>query len=120
MLKASFARLLALGTLLFSTALFAHTGLQGSSPADGDELSQPPVELKLQFSGKVRLMRVSLEKTDRGEVKLAFMPGAVAERDISLPLPALEAGDYTVSWMAMGGDGHKMTGNLSFKIVAEK
>lgn len=120
MLKTSLARLLALGLLLFATAASAHTGLQTTSPADGAQLGQPPAELELHFSGKVRLMRVSLAEAERGEVKLAFMPGAVPEKDISLQLPALDAGDYIVSWVAMGGDGHKMSGDFSFQVLPGK
>ncbi|SDJ96909.1 copper resistance CopC family protein [Microbulbifer yueqingensis] len=120
MLTSTLARLLVPLILLFSATVSAHTGLQGSSPADGELLEQPPVELQLNFSGKVRLMRVSLAEAKRGKVKLAFMPGAVPEKNISLQLPALETGEYTVSWVAMGGDGHKMSGDFSFKVTAEK
>ncbi|WP_237055661.1 copper resistance CopC family protein [Microbulbifer sediminum] len=119
MLKLSLVRFLAMAGFIFSTTLAAHTGLQGSSPADGDQLSQPPASLQLNFSGEVRLMRVSLEEAKQGEVKLEFMPTAVAEKNISLPLPALADGEYTVSWMAMGGDGHKMSGQFSFEITTE-
>ncbi|SEA46542.1 copper resistance CopC family protein [Microbulbifer marinus] len=120
MLKTSLVKLLTLATLLFSTALSAHTDLQSSVPTDGAKLSESPAELQLHFSKAVRLMRVSLEESERGEVKLAFMPGAVPEKDISLALPALEAGEYTVSWTIMGSDGHKMSGNFSFQVAAGK
>lgn len=120
MLKTSLVKLLMFTTLLFSTALSAHTQLQSSVPADGAQLSQSPAELQLHFSKAVRLMRVSLAESERGQVKLAFMPGAAPEKDISLALPALEAGEYTVSWTIMGGDGHKMSGDFSFTVAAEK
>ncbi|WP_193161768.1 copper resistance CopC family protein [Microbulbifer hainanensis] len=120
MFKKSLIKILALSTLLFSAALSAHTHLESSAPADGAQLSQSPEALQLHFSKAVRLMHVSLEEKSAGQVKLAFMPGAVAEKDISLPLPALEAGEYTVSWVTLGGDGHKMSGKFSFKLSTEK
>lgn len=119
-LKQPLIRALALATLLFSGAAAAHPQLQRSVPADGERLRQSPAELQLHFSGEVRLLHMSLEETAAGQIKLAFMPGAVPARDISVPLPALEAGDYAVSWTAMGGDGRKMSGIFSFTVGEEK
>jgi len=120
MFKQSRIKLLALAALVLSAAVSAHTHLESTLPADGAQLSQSPEQLQLHFARAVRLMHISLEEKSAGQVKLAFTPGAVAEKDISLPLPALQAGEYTVSWSTMGGDGHKVSGNFSFVLGAEK
>ncbi|WP_346837542.1 copper resistance CopC family protein [Microbulbifer sp. SAOS-129_SWC] len=120
MFKQSLIKILALGTLIFSAAVSAHTHLESSTPADGAQLAQSPEQLQLHFAKAVRLMHVSLEEKSAGQVKLAFMPGAVAAKDISLPLPALQPGEYTVSWATMGGDGHKVSGTFSFVLGAGK
>lgn len=107
-------------TIMLSNQLSAHTKLADSVPKDGSVMSSSPKELKLIFSGNVKLMKVDLKTKDGDKVKLAFMLSSLSSETFSIPLTNLDNGHYVVHWIAMGKDSHKMTGSFSFKIQSEK
>ena len=43
----------------------------------------------------------------------------VAAQQVSVPLPQLTPGTYTVSWRAVSDDGHVMPGTLHFTLGAD-
>jgi copper transport protein len=104
--------------LAFSTAAFGHLALQSATPADGERLDRVPPVLELRFSEPIELplFRIGLAGP-LGEVLL----GDPAEFDdrhavrIAIPEP-LHPGTYTVSWQAVGRDGHPVRGQYSFSI----
>ncbi|HEX8782224.1 MAG TPA: copper resistance protein CopC, partial [Steroidobacteraceae bacterium] len=48
--------------------------------------------------------------------KLTPLPAEVAAR-ITVPLPKLSPGKYTLSWRVVGDDGHIVPGTLHFTVV---
>lgn len=103
--------------ILFSAWANAHVGLISSTPMDGEKLSESPVEISMNFSGKVRLAKVMLHSGDGKmhpiDFSMSMTPKSVYEITIKNDL---STGDYTVHWTAMGGDGHKISGDFSFKV----
>jgi copper resistance protein C len=107
---------LPLVALLFAGQVFAHVQLTAAVPADKAMLMQTPTTLSLTFSGKVRLTKVSLTGADDNSVEFGFTPSADAAGQFSWNLPVLNSGSYRVSWVALGADGHKMSGDYSFML----
>ena len=102
--------------LLFSTSVWAHTGIKSTSPENKAVLEQAPKELSLNFRGAVRLMKIGLLDTNQEAVKIEFKPSAAAAKSFTVALPELTVGKYNASWMVMGKDGHKMKGAFAFTV----
>ena len=90
--------------------------LLASDPIDGASLGQAPDALSLTFGHPVRISLVRLT-TFAGEViPVPLDPKAEMAAGIPVPLPPLSAGHYRIEWRAEGGDGHIMSGGLSFSV----
>lgn len=102
---------------LFSATVSAHVGLASSTPQDGAVLSESPTEITLNFSGEVRLAKVMLHSTDGKMHPLDFSMSMTPQATYEIGVKSdLAADDYTVYWTGMGDDGHKMSGEFSFKV----
>lgn len=101
--------------LLSAAAAHAHTGLKSSTPADGATIKVAPSELVLVFNGPVRLLRLELRRGER-VVPIGFRPSGEALASHAVAAPAAGAGRFTVSWAAMGADGHTLTGSFAFAV----
>ena len=104
--------------LTFSAGAFAHGNveLESSSPSDNTMLMNAPESLTLTYSKPLRLMKVSLKGNETGDIDFDFTPTSEQQATYSWQLPALKADSYTVEWIAMGGDGHKMKSTFSFMV----
>jgi methionine-rich copper-binding protein CopC len=93
-----------------------------STPADGQCVAQSPSELLLTFNRPVTLMTVALEPDELGDagkaVDTGFSGAGDAAKRYQLPLPLLPPGRYTLRWMALGADGHKVKGSFAFVVLA--
>jgi len=116
--------------LLLPMTAIAHSPLASSSPQNGEKLDMQPAEIIMVFKSPAKLIKVDLEKsadkqrksllgglfgTDDGEPVLlgtSFLL-KLGKRHV-IPLPTLEMGNYTVSWRAIGEDGHVIKGELTF------
>lgn len=107
-----------LAALSASSAL-AHAVVKQSVPAQGAILAAAPKEVRITFNEKVEKMFTAATLKNAagatvGTAKAALDPADPAT--LRLPLPALKAGKYSVHWSAVGGDGHRRTGELRFTI----
>ena len=116
--------------LIFPLTALAHSPLDSSFPQNGEKLDMQPTEIIMVFKSPAKLIKVDLEKssdkqrksllgglfgTDDGEPVLlgtSFLL-KLGKRHV-IPLPTLEMGNYTVSWRAIGEDGHVIKGELTF------
>jgi methionine-rich copper-binding protein CopC len=96
----------------------AHAHLLKSSPADNSVLTTPPSTLVLNFSEAARLTALSIQKGSESAQKLNPLPTTAAQQ-VSVSLPPLARGTYTVSWRALSGDGHMTSGALHFTLSAD-
>src|ERR1700693_6395144 len=83
----------------------AHAHLQKSSPADNSVITTPPSNLVLNFSETARLTALSIQKGSESPQKLKPLPTTAAQQ-ISVPLPQLTPGTYSVSWRVLSEYGH--------------
>ena len=100
--------------LLVATA-YAHAHLTAAVPAEGSA-GKAPQQIVLTFSEAARLTSMTLQREGEEPQKLTPLPTEMAAR-ITVPLPKLSPGKYTLSWRAAGDDGHIVPGALHFTVV---
>jgi len=100
---------------------FAHTSLAGSSPEDGDVLTEQPQHLHLTFSGELEssLHRVDLTGPDGAGVALGEAALDSNGRSLTTELPELPNGTYRVAYRVISADGHPIEGGFAFEVAVE-
>mgnify|MGYP002837296039 CR=1 FL=1 len=118
--------------LVLPIAANAHSPLASSSPQNGETLDEPPTEIFMEFKLPAKLIKVDLTKQsdkqgknllgrlfggDDGEsVPLGTSFLMIIDKRQVIPLPSLKDGRYSLTWRAMGQDGHVVKGELTFNI----
>ncbi|TXH79443.1 MAG: copper resistance protein CopC [Thiothrix sp.] len=102
--------------LLVSSTAFAHTDLKSSLPANNAMLDKAPTQLSLTFGAKVKLVALTLVNSKGGRVPLDFKPAKDMQTSFTQKLPVLAPEMYTVDWVTMGADAHKMKGQFGFMV----
>jgi len=102
--------------LLTATAVFAHSKMNATTPADGAILQSAPEALEFTFSDKLRLIKVELAHSS-GHMQALDLEQQTSFTDaFTLPLTGMGAGIYEVEWRGLGIDGHAMKGFFSFEV----
>ena len=96
----------------------AHVHLAASLPEDGAKVSASPKQLALRFTDEVRLVKLKVTGPKGNKVLMNFKASAQQDQIFSLTLPKMADGHYTVNWMVIGGDSHKVKGEFSFMVQA--
>ena len=100
--------------------VLAHAELVTSSPGSGEVVSDPPVELILVFSEPLTPRFSAVDVADSAGVPVVTDAGAVSPSDdhqLSVELPPLGKGVYTVTWRSLSAaDGHDASGFFSFGV----
>lgn len=102
--------------LLLSSALYGHTALTESMPADGAVLQEGPTALELTFSTDVQLLKLDIATAEGATLETDFKASATAAKTFSVTLPAMEPAAYAVEWTIVGADGHRVEGNFGFLV----
>ncbi len=117
--KMSLAVSLFVLTMLLAVAIaFAHAVPVQMSPAANSTVSAP-ASVIVHFSEALEPKFSTLTLTDAGNQTVSKEPSVVSKDDakvMTLPLPALEAGIYTVKWVSVAVDGHREQGNYKFTV----
>ena len=111
--------LMATALLTLSASVLAHTGIKSTYPANEQMLEAAPKQLTINFGAPVRLMKVILMDGDHKDLEIGFKPSAVANNSFKIAVHEIKVGEYMVSWVSMGKDGHKMKGDFSFMVHGE-
>lgn len=104
---------------LFSSSVSAHTGLESSSPADGDTIEEPIQDLSLTFETPIEQESSFTLKNESGDVPLQNVQVKDNVLSGSADEPLVN-GSYTVDWRIIGEDGHLMEGTYGFIVAAEQ
>jgi copper transport protein len=104
------------------TTSWGHASLAGSSPGNKEVLSQSPGHIHLTFSGKLQsetaLHTLQLQAPDGEDIPLKGMHLMNDSRVIMATVPALENGNYTVTYRVVSIDGHPISGQYTFEVAA--
>jgi methionine-rich copper-binding protein CopC len=107
--------LLGSALLLLVATAHAHAHLTAAVPADGSA-GKAPEHIVLSFSEAARITAMTLQRDGEQPRKLTALPAEKAAR-ITVPLPKLAPGRYTLSWRVVGEDSHVVPGTLHFTVV---
>ena len=117
-MKRNVAVLLAVAAFAAGSAL-AHSELATTVPANGTMIAEAPENVKLTFSEPVRLTALSIQKDGERKQSLGPLPSETLE-EFLVGLPAtIGDGHYVVTWRALSGDTHIMSGEFMFAVGAE-
>lgn len=110
---------LALALLFGAPVAHAHAFLEGASPAVGSSLPGAPSEVSLHFTEAVepRFSRIVLLDKQGGSIATGAIEAADGGRRLSVALPPLPPGAYTVIWHATSVDTHRTEGQFTFTVV---
>ncbi|QHW35230.1 copper resistance protein CopC/CopD [Paenibacillus rhizovicinus] len=107
-------------SMLFAgpSAAFAHAELEGATPEQNTKYEQSPKEVKLAFNEAIEAKVGSLEVLDDKSRRVTDAdPKTSADRkSITLALPKLGEGVYTVSYAIISADGHPVSGSYVFVV----
>ncbi|WP_052712280.1 copper resistance CopC family protein [Domibacillus indicus] len=104
---------------LFSSSVSAHTGLENSSPADGDTVTEEIQDISLTFETVIEEGSSFTLRDEAGEVSVENVK--VTENVLSgTAADPLENGSYTVDWKIIGEDGHLIEGTYGFTVAVEQ
>lgn len=97
----------------------AHALLVKSDPARRATLRHPPREVRLWFSERLEPAYAKLTVLDAADKPVTDADAVVSENDgklLTLRLPSLAAGTYTVKYKVLSVDGHANASQFSFTI----
>lgn len=107
-------------TLLFYLTLIqyahAHTGLENSSPQNGEVIKQELKEITLTFETKVEQGSTFELQNSAGE-PVTVENIALSENEMAGSITSpLKNGEYIVNWNIVGADGHPIDGQYTFSV----
>jgi methionine-rich copper-binding protein CopC len=109
--------ILAIVATFIGGAAFAHSEKEGTTPADGAELTETPEMIHMVFDDPTRVTMARLLNANGAEMPMERGTG----QDLSLEFHAepepLAPGRYTVEWRGLASDGHPMQGSFAFQIT---
>jgi methionine-rich copper-binding protein CopC len=108
-----------LSLLLLPTSGWSHAGLVKSVPARRAVLSQAPARVQLWFTERLeaRFCHVSVWNATEQQIDSADMRlGPDDPKLLSVGLPALAPGIYTVKYRVLSVDGHVVESQFSFTL----
>jgi methionine-rich copper-binding protein CopC len=110
-----------LATVLSSPMIAsAHSFPEKESPSAGQKIASPPSEVVIDFDAPIEKLFAKLEVTGADGQNLASGAPQVSDNGIrmSVKVPALKPGDYTVKWAVVGIDTHHTEGSYTFTVAS--
>lgn len=93
---------------------FAHTGLAGSEPAEGQVLTVAPQRITLTFTEAVQPGSALVAVRGAGGTPVSSGTAEVVGPVVTQPVTLTGNGSYLVAYRIVAGDGHPVTGELTF------
>lgn len=111
--------LIAAAAVLLPATAFAHAHYRASTPADGGTVAASPPELSITYTEGVEPRFSTIEVQDAAGKRVDKQDPHTAPADnkvLSVGLPALPPGAYTVTWHVTAVDTHKTEGTFKFTV----
>jgi copper resistance protein C len=105
--------------MLIPASSFAHAFLERANPPVGSETAASPSELAITFTEGVEPLFSTIEVHDANDAVLSTGKPHTApnnDRRLTVELPKLPPGTYTVIWHVTSVDTHKTEGSYRFTI----
>lgn len=104
---------------LAPAAAFAHGKLESATPATGGTVDVAPDVLQLTFNENLEPTFSSVKISDSTGMPVTKEKARVDpsnRRAMTLPVPKLAPGIYTVQWAVMTADAHRTKGTYTFTV----
>jgi methionine-rich copper-binding protein CopC len=104
--------------LVFASTAFAHVFPQKQEPGAGASVAAPS-QVKITFDGPLEPAFSSVTITNAAGKPVNTDKSSVDAHQpevITVALPPLQAGRYTVHWVAVASDGHRTHGDYAFEV----
>lgn len=95
----------------------AHSEKEGTTPANGAQLTETPEMIHMVFNDPMRITMVRLLGEDGAEVPMERETGLEPTLEFHAEPGTLTPGSYTVEWRGLASDGHAMQGSFSFELT---
>ncbi len=98
---------------------FAHGKLESAEPAANTAVDTAPTSLRLTFNEDLEtaFSTIRVENTSGAAIGEAKAKVDAADKKVlTLAVPKLAAGTYSVQWAVMTGDSHKSKGTYKFSV----
>ena len=116
----SLAALAGASALLATSPAWAHAHLVSSNPAANATVTAAPKAITLTFSEKLvpAFSKFELTMPEMSDMKMGVKTALSADGKsiVGTPSAALPKGTYKIVWTAASADGHKMNGEVSFRV----
>ena len=110
------AAILAAALVMAGVSAMAHSMIKEVNISSGDSFTTSPETFEITFSHKAALADVELE-TSLGEmIDIGFDSEDAMAETFTVDLPALDSGDYLLTWKAVARDGHIMSDTIDFSV----
>lgn len=104
--------------LLFPLSVFGHTNLTGSTPEEGEVVTEALKTVQLDFGTSIEEGSTMNLESETGSID--FEQVEVSEQSMTGTLSEeLPNGAYTVNWSIIGADGHPIEGKVPFAVDLE-
>jgi methionine-rich copper-binding protein CopC len=105
-------------TLATPIALYAHAFPAAESPRVGATVAKSPSHVVITFDSPIEKLFCNLTVTDSDGRDIARGQPTVSEqtRQLSISLPPLKPGRYTVHWSVVAEDSHRTEGTYCFNV----
>ena len=97
----------------------AHGKLESAEPAVSGSVDQAPSRLRLTFNEDLESSFSTIKIADANGAPVGDAKAKVDTSDkkvLTLAVPKLSAGTYSVQWAVMTGDSHKSKGTYKFSV----
>ena len=97
----------------------AHSFPEKENPSAGQKVASSPSEVVIKFDAPIEKLFAKLEVTDADGTNQAAGAPQITDDGIrmSVKVPALKPGDYTVKWAVVGIDTHHTNGSYVFTVA---
>jgi methionine-rich copper-binding protein CopC len=112
-----------LGLALLPTAALAHAVLVKSIPAQRSSLTESPPRVELWFNERLEPAYSRASVTDEAGTQIDLRDALVSKEDarrLSLSLPPLRPGRYSVKFRVLSVDGHVVESSLTFTVKSPR
>ena len=100
-------------------AAWAHSFPEQETPSAGEKVASSPSEVVIKFDAPIEKLFAKLEVTGADGTNQAAGAPQITDDGIrmSVKVPALKPGDYTVKWAVVGIDTHHTEGSYTFSVA---
>jgi methionine-rich copper-binding protein CopC len=101
-------------------AAWAHSFPERETPSAGQKVTSPPPEIAIKFDAPIEKLFAKLEVTGADGTNQAVGAPQISDDGIrmSVKVPSLKPGEYTVKWAVVGIDTHHTQGSYTFTVGA--